>query len=386
MKKDFNPMVMLAAVGAGGISVAPFAIFQYIIAPPAKGLVTYASLPAPLFSGGAGVLTFVLQAIMILFATLHFVLMGFFTIKLVQWLQQGGHRSLLKQPLANPVLLTPMLAASMSFNVFIGVIRFFVPVLQDNFQALMLPALLLWGVLWALTLWVSVHLLKTTFIGEFDVHNVHFGWMLYPFTLAMVSVTGTGIAAMAANANVAGIAAFLSLISFTAALFLFGIKLFAIFQGHYTGKGLPARQFLPSLLSVVPILSLFGISFYRYSHYLHNQLGMHAESFGAIMVILFWAFQAWYLFFGIIFLKHYLANDFLKKEYYVSQWALVCPFVGFAVLGAFASNVMGGVTIASTMAVSSLLVAVGVYTLVFSRMLACAGVLGGREQAAVACS
>ncbi|MBK8807046.1 MAG: hypothetical protein IPO21_10515 [Bacteroidales bacterium] len=43
MKKSFNPLIFLASLGAGGISVAPFTYFQYIVH-KGEGLITNAQL------------------------------------------------------------------------------------------------------------------------------------------------------------------------------------------------------------------------------------------------------------------------------------------------------------------------------------------------------
>lgn len=379
MKKQFNPLVFLSAVGAGGISIAPFVYFQYQV-PHAKGLTTAAQVPldsvAPLTKG----FYLGLESIMILFASLHIILSLYLLPKLFKWYKEGGHKELVKNPLANPAMLAPFLSLAMSFNVMIAVVRFFVPALHENLQTIMGPALVAWIALTTFVLWLSAKLLKTAFVGDFDIHKIHFGWMLYPFTLAMVGVTGTGYAALSKSSLIAGTAAFLSTLVLTAAVFLLLVKLFAIFSSHYKSKGLPEKQFLPSVLSVVPIMTLLGIAGYRLTHYLHNHMHIEAGSLGKVIVIVAFAFQTWYMIFGLSFLKDYLKGDFLKKEYYVSQWALICPFVAYAVLGTFASKVMGGNTIVAVVAMSAVPVAIGAYMLVLKRMLVCSGILKGSQE------
>jgi len=68
----------------------------------------------------------------------------------------------------------------------------------------------------------------------------------------MVTVTGSGIAAMAKDKGVADTAFFLLLISGTMGLFLLSVKVVAIFKSHFSADGLPDKQFLPSFLIVVP--------------------------------------------------------------------------------------------------------------------------------------
>ena len=108
----------------------------------------------------------------------------------------------------------------------------------------------------------------------FDVDKVHFGWLLISFALAMVAVSGAGIAALAQNPEIAGSAFFLSLVPFTMAFFLTLVKLFVLFKAHYH-LGLPKKvEFLPSFLMVVPIVTLLTISLFRYGHYLDYAFGL----------------------------------------------------------------------------------------------------------------
>ena len=158
---------------------------------------------------------------------------------------------------------------------------------------------------------------------------------MQPFALGMISVSGMGIAAMAHNADIAHAAAFLSLISATMGVFLFMVKLISVFQSHFVTKGMPERQFLPSFLIVIPIVTIYAISFFRFGHYLEHQFDVNLGVFYTLIVALPFAFQTWYLGFGLTMLKDYFRKDFFKKEYYVSLWAFICPFVGYAVLGGF---------------------------------------------------
>jgi hypothetical protein len=100
-------------------------------------------------------------------------------------------------------------------------------------------------------------------------------------------------------------------------------------------KGMPERQFLPSFLIVIPITTIYAISFFRLGHYLEHQFGYHFHAFSTIVIAVPFAFQTWYFAFGLSMLKNYFKKDFFRKEYYVTLWAFICPFVGYAVLGVF---------------------------------------------------
>ncbi len=376
---NFNPLTFLAALGAGGIAVAPFALMQYNFPHP-KGLITenmidqiasnlplWQSAMVPFFEGG-----------MVFFAVLHFILLGWFFTKYFRAKSQGEYQNLEKNPLANASLLAPYLAVAMSFNVFIGVIRYFVPFLQTNFQALMAPALVAWIVLLGMNLWRVMQLLKINFTHNFDLKQAHFGWMLFPFSLGMTAVVGSGIAALAKQPEIAHWAAFLTLVAWTGSAFLLLGKLVTLFQIHYEKPGLPDRAFLPSTLAVVPILTVLGIAAFRLSHYMENQLHLHAEWLAPVSVSVTFAFQTFYLLFGLSLLKNYLTREFTKSDYYPSQWALICPFVAWSVLGAFVGFATASSPLFFGLQVLSMLVGIGFYGVIGMRMLRCAGILPGQ--------
>ena len=105
-------------------------------------------------------------------------------------------------------------------------------------------------------------------------------------------------------------------------LFLLLVKMISIFMSHFAAKGIPEKQFLPSFLIVIPNMTLYAITFFRLGHYLEKQFGYHLDSYFYFIIIGAFAFQIWYLLFGLTLLRDYLKKDFFKKEFYSSMWAL----------------------------------------------------------------
>jgi len=332
--KKFNPLTFLASLGAGGISIAPFVYFQYIM-PHGKGLTTYSEMMNNATTGAAQAGVMVMAAVMVVFAVIHFGLTGKLVTDLIAWRKTDDYKAYAKDPQRNTTIMASFTSFAMTFNVLIGAVRFFVPAMQNNFQSLMLPALIAWGILWLWLMSTEIKILKTAFERDFNISEISFGWLMQPFALGMISVSGFGIAAMAHDAGIANTAAFLSLISVTMGVFLFLVKLISVFQSHFVTRGMPERQFLPSFLIVVPIVTIYAISFFRLGHYLEHQFAADLGIYYTLVVAVPFAFQTWYLGFGLAMLKSYFKKDFFKKEYYVSLWAFICPFVGYAVLGAF---------------------------------------------------
>ena len=202
----------------------------------------------------------------------------------------------------------------------------------------MLPGLVTWIVLWIALMFVEIKLLKILFTKGFDINKINFGWLLHPFALSMLSVTGAGIAALAQNKDIADTAFFMLLISTSMGLFLLSVKLIAVFKSHFIADGLPDKQFLPSFLIVIPNITLFAITFFRIGHYLEHQYEAHLHTYFMIIMTAALAFETWYMMFGLFLLHDYFKKHF-RSEFHVSQWGLVCPFVAYSVLSTFVYNV-----------------------------------------------
>jgi hypothetical protein len=380
-RKEFSPLHFLAAMGAGGIAVAPFAIMQYTIPHP-KGLITQTQMANVVDNSHHFLSQWigVFEGVMIVFAIIHLILSALFYSKYFKAKANNAYDAMEKNPLTNATLLGPFLAIAMTFNVFIGVVRYFVPWMQENFQALMLPSLIAWLALLIANLFRVMQLLRFNFTHEFDLSKAHFGWMLFPFSLGMTSVVGSGIAALAKNPQIANIAAFGTSVGLMGASFLLIGKLITLFQVHYEKPGLPDRTFLPSLLAVVPILTVLGIASYRLAHYAEVQLGFHMNWVGPVIVGLTFAFQTFYLLFGLVILKSYLFNEFRKSDYYPSQWALVCPFIAWGVLGAFVSFSLSTAPYFVYALLTSVSIGIGLFGIIFYRMLRCSGIFASNKQ------
>lgn len=356
--KKFSPLSFLAALGAGGIAVIPFVLMQYTT-DYGEGLITQAQLWSNNFSGLDWVYYFSLEAVMVVFSLLHFILTIHFSIKLFKWLKTEDARDFINDPLRNAGLLAPVISLLMTMNLFIGPIRYFLPALSNNFQDLFAPAFAFWLAIFVTTLWLEIKLLKISFERSFDVQKIHFGWLLHPFLLGMLSTVGTGIAAMSKDPSIANSAAFFSMISFSMGVFLLLVKLITLFKSHFSAPRLPEKNFLPSLLIVIPNITLFAISAFRFGHFLEKHHGFHLDAYFYIVIGLSFAFEIWYMLFGLSLLWEYFKKHHFR-EFYITQWGLICPFVAFVVLGAFAYDV-----VISSPYIYGLLVLVMIATIVF---------------------
>jgi len=372
MKKDFNPMRFLASLGAGGIAVAPFAIMQYTFTHP-KGLIQLKNLKAMELSSLQQIETTALMIIMALFTLLHFALSVPFFADLLRWRKTDSFKTFMSNPQENSAIMAPYLSLIMTMNVFIGPIRFFFSIVGDNLQLLMLPALMVIGLIWLSMMKTEIGLLKRAFSDHFDADTINFGWLIQVFALSMGSVTLSGIAALAKAPNIAHTAFVLTSISFSMALFLLMIKLPQIFKNHFHAQSLPEHPAMPSVMILVPIITLLAITGFRLGHYMEKQLGIHLGGYFLIIVFGALAMESWYLIFSLSLIKGFLQKDLFKKEYYVTMWGMICPFVAFSVLSAFAQEVWLHSAVINIIAYISLGTAVGLFLKILHRKARCLG-------------
>lgn len=369
-KNTFSPLSFLASLGAGGISVIPFSFLQYTYH-TGKGLITFGQIDHFSLPVTQQALFYLMEAVMVIFASIHFILTFQNTKELIGWVKSKEYDGVLNDPLKNAGIMATFLSYFMTMNVFIGPIRYFSPFMSKNLQGMMLPALIVAAVLWVLMMRMEIKLLKISFVNSFDVNKIHFGWLLHPFSLAMGTVTLTGIAAMSKTPYIAHTAASLASVSGTMAFFLLIVKLVSIFKSHFAADGLPDKQFLPSMLIVVPIVTLLAISGFRMGHYFHNQLGFHTEFLGFAIIAFSFAFETWYLMFGLALLKDYFKKNFFKKEFYLTQWGLICPFVAYAVLGSFLYKLFIPSPVIYGLILASMTTAITLFSLIYSRHYRC---------------
>lgn len=367
--EKFSPLAFLSSLGAGGLAVAFFALINYSL-PHGKGLITYAQTHELLTGAWLAVYSF-LEIGMALFILLHLFLTVYLLRILLAWFKAGKYQEFIKSPLSHSGIMAPLISLTMTMNVFIGAVRYFTPWMSNNFQSIMLPGLLTWLLLWSLTMYMALKLMKIAFTKGFDVNQVNFGWLLQPMTLGMVTVTGAGIVALSADKTIADIAAFFLLVSGSMGLFLLLVKMTAIFKSHFQNEGLPEKQFLPSLLIVVPNITIYAIAFFRFGHYLEHHYNAHLGNYFMVLMTAAFAFETWYLLFGITLLKDYFSKH-VRREFHVSQWGLICPFVAYSVLGAFVYNLFLPYTPFLLFIIGVITFTVALYVFLLSKQFSCA--------------
>ncbi len=367
--RNFTPLAFLASLGAGGVAVMPFVLMQYTIE-NGPGLITRSQLWAQAMPFATQIYYYLLEFVMVLFTFLHFALTIWFAAKLLSWMKTDQFPELISNPLKNTAILAPLISFLMSMNVLIGPIRYFIPFLSNNFASLFLPAMIFWSLFFLIVMFTEVKLLAISFRNGFDINQINFGWLLHPFLLGMLTVVGTGIASMSVDPMISNTAAFMSLISGSMGIFLLLVKMVILFKSHFQSPGLPEKHFLPSFLIVIPNITLFAISAFRMGHFLEHSYGFELGAYFYFVVGMSFAFEIWYMLFGLSLLVDYFRKNHFK-EFYVTQWGLICPLVAFVVLGGFAHNVVFGSIILYTVLVLTMIITVLVYFELLSKHIKC---------------
>ena len=369
-KKEFYPLQFLSAVGAGGISIIPFAFLQYTYY-SGPGLISFNGIQFDGLSPFQSVLFPLLMGIMLLFGTVHLILSAQLFTRLFRWMRSPAYYQLKEDSLHNTTLVTPFISIGMTFNVFIAVVRFFVPLFHNHFQLLMAPALTLWSILWAAIIVKETGMLMSLFSRNFSLDKINFSWLLHPFALAMTTVTGTGLAAMANSPVISGIAAFLSFLSGSQTVFLFGLFFYHALKNQFNSESLPAPKGMPALLSPVPITTLLSISGFRLVHYFEKQFEFHMHWLAVLIVLGGFVFEFWYLGFGLSVMKEYFSRELNTGKFYTETWSLICPFVAFAVLGTFLYKIFIPNTGLYSLILLSAAVSVFLYAVIITRQILC---------------
>jgi len=340
---NYSPLYFLASLGAGGLSVTFFMYLMFWV--PHKGR------PVPIFEDIVSAFqsgSLPLQ-IAIAIAVAGIAVFAFLNVKMLLWnfsalgkFQKTGNYETLRNSNAETTLLAAPLASAMTVNALFIVGLVFVPKLWTIVEYLFPMAL-------AAFLFIGVWALRTIgdFLGRvltkggvFDVtaHN-SFAQLMPAFALAMVGVGLAAPAAMSTNTVTVGTSLVLSTFFGFASILYTVVAAVTAFNSmlHYG----TAKEAGPTLLVIVPIMTVLGILFLRQDHGLHTTFGVHGTA-GETMVFLarMLTVQVVFLMLGVLVLRRqgYFADFVMGPKTSPGSYALVCPGVALSVMLHFFVN------------------------------------------------
>lgn len=339
----YSPLYFLGALGAGGLAVT---FFMYLMFWVPRG-----QRPVPVFEDilAAFVTGSIPLKLAIGIAVVGIAAASFLNVKYLLWnfaalarFQKTDTYKALRASNAETTLLAAPLATAMTVNALFIVGLVFVPNLWSIIEYLFPLALVAFGALgvWALRLIGDFLGRVLSEGGLFDVtaHN-SFAQLLPAFALAMIGVGFSAPAAMSLAPTTVAISLIVSTFFAVAALIYTVVALTTAFSSmlqHGT-----ARESGPTLMVIVPIVTILSILFLRQSHGLHTTFGSHADA-ATTMVWLsqMLAIQVVFLLLGLTVLRRqrYFADFVFGSKTSPGSYALVCPGVAFSVLVHFFVN------------------------------------------------
>lgn len=333
--ENFNPLSFLMSLGAGGLAIGFWIYLNYGLQ-HGKGLVTTTQIHQLAQTLSQKILYTTLETMAIIFATIHIITLIHFLKKYYHWKKTQNYTNFIQNPLKNNTIMTLFLALDMTFNLAFALGNHFI--LQNGiwFQKIMLPALLAWTIFYIFAMKTSLQILKTSLTTKFDTTKIHFGFMIHPFTLAMIAVTGNGISAFSKNPLIANTAFFLALIPLLLAILLTTIKFITSIHNHIK-NGTPERNLIPSTFIIMPTIMLIFLSFFRIGHYFDHILNItFQKSYYILATTIPFAFMTWYAIFGLTLTKNYYKTF---KQYNITQWGFICPLVAYIVIGTITNKI-----------------------------------------------
>ena len=339
----YSPLYFLAALGAGGLAVTFFMYLMFWVPHPGRPVPTFEDISAAFATGGLP-----MQAAIIV-AALGIAAFTFLNVKSLIWnyralaaFKKTERYTALRNSNAETTLLAAPLATAMTVNAMFIVGLVFVPGLWSIIEYLFpmaLVAFLALGV-WAFRTIGDFLGRVLTQGGVFDVtaHN-SFAQLLPAFAVAMVAVGLAAPAAMSTNTLTVGISLVLSTFFGFAAITYTVVAAITAFNSmlhHGT-----ARESGPTIMVIVPILTVLGIMFLRQNHGLHVGFDAHTTD-GETMVFLarLLTVQILFLLLGLLVLRRqgYFTDFVFGAQTSPGSYALVCPGVALSVMGHFFIN------------------------------------------------
>ncbi len=319
----FTPLKFQASLAAGGIALMAFNFLQFAV-PHGKGSIQLSDIPWAQLTMSQTAAYIPLTGIMLAFTMISLILTVIFLKGLLQWIfNKEDYNDFMSNPLTNIGSFAPIASLAMTANVVWSPLAFFIPQLSSNIQAMMLPSLIFFGFLCFMFLKLEFKVLKIWLSQSIDVNKLNFTWLLDIFAVGLINLTGTGIAAMSSNSEIASIAAFGSLFTLSIGCFFFVTKLAYLIYLQIKATKLPDKPLLPAYFLVIPITCLFGISFYRIMMYLQSYFSFEVKVPSFLFVTLSYTIAIGWGIFTIYLLSDYLKNDFAKSKFSPTQWSMV---------------------------------------------------------------
>lgn len=339
----YTPLYFLASLGAGGLAVTFFLYLMFWVSHPGQPVPVFEDIRAAFAAGGA------LARAMIAVAWTGIVVMAVLNLRLLVW-NIAQYRRLkgtaawrdLTSSNAETQRLALPLALAMSVNVGFVLGMVFVPGLWSVVEYLFPAALVAFGLIGVLAFRQLGEFFGRVLTdgGIFDVTaNNSFAQLLPAFALSMVAVGFAAPAAMSHVPLTVGISLIGSTFFGVAAILYAVVAAITGFNSmlHYGTN----RESGPTLMVVIPIMTVLGITFLRQEHGMAHTFGAEGAAVETLVFLSrLLAVQVVFLLLGLVVLNRqgYWRSFVFGPGNSAGAYALVCPGVALAVMIQFWLN------------------------------------------------
>lgn len=337
---NWSPLYFLGSVGAGGLAVTFFMYLMFWVPHPNASVPVFEDIAAAWAKGNPWQQTAIAIAMLAIaffvFQNIRYLLWNF--AKLNAFKQTAAYQKLRHSNGETQLLAIP-LAVAMSINALFIVGLVFVPNLWSIVEVLFPAAMAAFFVtgLWALRM--IGHFLGRVLSegGLFDVttHN-SFAQLLPAFALAMVAVGLSAPAAMSVTTATVGTALVIStFFGLIAAIYAIFAAITAFNSMLHYGT---AKEAGPTLMIIIPLMTVLGIMVLRQSHGLHTTFEVHTTNVETLMTLTkFLTVQVLFLMLGLTILRRqgYASTFLWGDKTSAGSYALVCPGVALSVMVQF---------------------------------------------------
>jgi len=300
-----------------------FNFLQFAV-PHGKGLIRFSDIIFDQLSIPQLLIYSTLVAIMFVALIVHVVLTALFIKGLLGWIaDKTAPSKLLNDPYQNVTVFPIIGSLAMSASVFWSPAGFFIPQIAENLQALMLPSLLYFVILWSAGFALEWKVVKVWFATSAKTDKFNFVWLLDAFVFGLVSLAGSGIAATSVNPDISAFAIAGTALSVLIGLAIFVVKLTLLITALIKTKRLYDNPVLPAFFLVVPIACLYGLSLFRVASYFQTFLQINISGTIAFIMSFSYFIAVGWVIFAVFLLGYYFKNYFLKSNYSAPQWGIV---------------------------------------------------------------
>lgn len=337
---DYRPLYFLSALGAGGMSVSVFMYLMFLVPHPKTPVPTFADVAKIFEDGSLAAAAGVALALVLIagFAALHVFLLVANISAYRRFVRTPAYAAFRSSNAEVGIMAVPLTYA-MSVNVAFVLGALFVPNLWSVVEYLFPIALAAFTAIGAYAFFLFGRYLTRILVHSgFDVEDTnHFSQVLPAFAFTMIGVGFSSSAAMSHTTATSVLGMLGTLLFMAAAALWIVIKLPVSFTGILR-KGM-AVEAGPTLWLGIPILTLVGIAFLRFSSGIaHNFMDTTLDP--RITFVVFGALVSAQLVMGLagwmVMRRQGYFETFVRGDKAsIPSYGLICPGVALSVLGMF---------------------------------------------------